>query len=162
MKSLESNETITSNQSRIVVIYMLEIICSLHYNFQLSVGVWKMHNFKKFDCLVFCSIIATGPSDLLVVQCGCLTGLGQSDVDFDDHWNRCKKKKKKKWENIGNSMYNNQIALPWTCGEFGRMEWHVRCAGCFLGYTRCDFGCVLHWKEHQHIITDYIRNKQLK
>ena len=66
MKSLESNETITSSQLKIIVIYMWEITCSLHNNFQLSEivsGVWEMRNFKKFDCLVFCSIIATRPSD---------------------------------------------------------------------------------------------------
>ena len=54
MKSLESNETITSNQLRIFVIYMWEITCSLHNNFQLSEivsGVWEMRNFKKFDWL---------------------------------------------------------------------------------------------------------------
>ena len=66
MKSLESNETITSSQLKIIVIYMWEITCFLHNNFQLSEivsGVWEMRNFKKFDCLVFCSIIATRPSD---------------------------------------------------------------------------------------------------
>ena len=42
---------------------MWEITCSLHNNFQLSEIVWEMRNFKKFDCLVFCSIIATRPSD---------------------------------------------------------------------------------------------------
>ena len=70
MKSLESNETITSNQWRIIVIYIWEITYSLHNNFQLSEivsGVWKMRNFKKFDRLVFCSIIATRPSDLWTV-----------------------------------------------------------------------------------------------
>ena len=66
MKSLESDETSTSSQLKIIVIYMWEITCSLHNNFQLSEivsGVWEMRNFKKFDCLVFCSIIATRPSD---------------------------------------------------------------------------------------------------
>ena len=66
MKSLESDETSTSSQLKIIVIYMWEITCSLHNNFQLSEivsGVWEMRNFKKFDCLVSCSIIATRPSD---------------------------------------------------------------------------------------------------
>ena len=85
MKSLESNETITSSQLKIVVIYMWEITCSLHNNFQLSEivsGVWEMRNFKIV--WLFGILFNNCYSSIGQVNCDCYSSSVVMSLVWDD------------------------------------------------------------------------------